>query len=426
MTYKDRKILQRLYNFIKSDEILVIHGSRQVGKTTLLKMLMNKLPEDEISPNNVIYFDLEDFVLLELCDKGVTEVVNYIESRSTNKQQKIFLFIDEIQYLERPSSFLKLFYDHHKERFKLVVSGSSSFNIKSKFKDSLVGRTINFEVFPLDFEEFLTFKDVSINLKSIQSEHIHTELKDYYTEWITFGGYPRIALESNIENKQVYLKQVLNTYIKKDIGDYANVRNLQKFNTMLRMLADQSGSLLNISELSNSIGLARQTVEEYLFILENTYIIKRVPPFFNNVRSELTKAPKIFFEDTGILNLLRYGQFITKTDGLTFENSIYSLLRKNIDSDRIKYWRTTDKKELDFIIDNVSSLIAIEAKLRYTGKASHLRQFVSHYSDIKSYCINCFVCTLDKLKKSDENVQVVYPWEFYSPNNGPLVLSEIS
>ena len=180
MDHKPRKILNRIESFINTNDIIVIQGARQTGKTTLLKIIIDQLQNKRgIAKDNIIYFDLEDFALLELCDNGASDVVKYIEAKKKlNKQQKVYLLVDEIQYLSNPSNLLKVFHDHY-SHFKLIVSGSSSFDIRKKFKDSLVGRTVDFELFTLDFDEFLDFKGVPYDLfdsKIFKLEVINNEI----------------------------------------------------------------------------------------------------------------------------------------------------------------------------------------------------------------------------------------------------------
>ena len=157
MIYK-RKIIEDILKFIDLEEIIVLHGARQVGKTHILLWLQEFLKNQK---KDVYYIDLEDSRYKRILNDGVDEFVNHLreEGHAPDNNKKIFVFIDEIQYLDSPSEFLKLMADHHKN-IKLIVSGSSSFAIKSKFKDSLVGRTINFEIANLSFEEFLLFRGI--------------------------------------------------------------------------------------------------------------------------------------------------------------------------------------------------------------------------------------------------------------------------
>ena len=143
----ERKIIKDIEKYLDLKEVLVIYGSRQVGKTTFLRYLM----QHNLKQKNVFYFDLERIDLLELCNQGPEAVYQYLLSKGA--KEKIYLIIDEIQYLDNPTNFIKLIHDHY-HQIKLIVSGSSTFEIKKKFKDSLVGRIVCFEMYPLSFEEF--------------------------------------------------------------------------------------------------------------------------------------------------------------------------------------------------------------------------------------------------------------------------------
>ena len=408
MELKNRKIIAEIAKFLDDDEIIVLHGARQVGKTSVISYLISKTLKNKAKEKNLVYFDLEDFDLVELCNDGVEKVISHLRGIGCDFNKKIYLFIDEIQYLKNPSSFLKLFHDRHKGKIKLIVSGSSSFAIKSKFKNSLVGRTADFEIFTLDFEEFLWFKEKKINIRTELSRVLEKQLKSLYEEFAATGGYPAIVLELSIEKKEFKLKQIINTYIKKDIRDLADVRNIGKFNDLLRILAGQSGKLLNILELSNTLNLAKQTVEEYLFILENTYIIRRVYPFHKNIRSELTKMPKVFLEDTGIANILSGKMFPKTVMGDLFENSVYANLRRNTEIENIYFWRTGKGQEVDFIIRD-KELLPVEVKLSYSHKTmKNLFYFGEKYKTKNLFCV-----TLNKQLENDNNKDVIqmYPWE---------------
>ena len=424
MTFIKRKILPQINNFLNYKEAIVIYGARQVGKTTIMKMLINELKSTTHIPEEaVFYIDLEDLEMLELCNQGVDYLIRYIEARtsynsnssaaSSNSQGKIYLFIDEVQYLNNASNFIKLMVDNHSNRFKLIVSGSSVLDIKSKIKQSLVGRIVTFEVLGLDFEEFLWFKKKKYHLDKVADTEKKTqkELKQLFEEFIIFGAYPRVALISNLNNKKYYLKELIQTYIKKDIRDIGKIRNIMKFNNFLRILADQAGNLLNIDELASSIGIARETVYDYLFLLEGTYIARRVPPFFKNLRSELTKMPKIYFEDTGILNYLKYTDIVEKVSGELFENCIYAELRKTVGLDILRYWRTQSKQEIDFVIQHRKQLFTLEVKKIYSGqKTTSLDYFSQKYPNSKS-----FIITLEKRREVKGITSLLYPWEIFLP-----------
>ena len=362
-----RQIADEIARYLLADEIIVIHGARQVGKTSLLSYFQNQLIEQS---EQTLYIDLEDSRFVALLDRGVDEFVNFLRGEGVDllsyaqNGRKLFVLIDEIQYLAEPSSFLKLIADHHRY-LKLIVSGSSSFEMKSKFKDSLVGRTVNFEIYPLSFREMLTFKGVSFVPGVRPTEIKLQQLRALYREYALYGGYPRIVLTDDLERKEKYLQQIIDTYVRKDIRDLAEIKDVNRFNRLLEVLASQSGKLLNVAELSNTCDLARHTIERYLFLLEQTYILRLVRPFSRNLRTELTKTPKIFFYDTGLMQMLWLKRLQTELTGSVFETSLFAELAKHTRLDDVIYWRTTDKKEIDFVLRRSEGPLPMEVKKQF-------------------------------------------------------------
>lgn len=314
MNILERNIIKNIKVFIDSKDVIVLHGARQVGKTSILKYLENELVS---KGKKVFYLDLEDLRFVDLLNSGVDNFIKYLKEKGLLKDSMLYVFIDEIQYLKNPSNFLKLIRDHYSDKIKLFVSGSSSFEIKNKFKESLVGRTVNYEIYPLSFKEYLVFKGYNINYnKHFLSDFTTNELKKFYNDYIIYGGYPRVVMEEDVRKKEIYLQQIIDTYIRKDIRDLANIKDILKFNKLLEVLSSQTGNMLNIVELSNASKMARPTTENYIFLMENTYILKLLRPFSSNLRSELFKTPKIYFYDTGIANMLWFKTFPKTVEGL--------------------------------------------------------------------------------------------------------------
>jgi predicted AAA+ superfamily ATPase len=400
-----RDILDEIRPHYRSRDVLVIHGARQVGKTCLMMLIREEL---EATDTKTHYIDLEDMRLLAVLDEGPQALLSYLEESGVLRSKRLFLFLDEIQYTANPSSLLKLLRDHHADRLKLIVSGSSSFEIKSKFTDSLAGRTVNFELFPLNFRELLCFKGSKIQLdKPVKSPPLIKELESLFREYVLYGGYPRVALEKEIKTRETYLSQVINTYIRKDIRDLANIRHIEKFNKLLEALASQCGQLLNVTELANTAGISRPTVESYLFILEQTYVIQMLRPFSRNLRSELFKTPKIFFHDTGIAHLLWLKEFPKTILGNMLENTVFTELRKNRALGDFFFWRTQDGKEIDFIAPRGAYLLPVEVKVNPAKiRRSALRYFRERYPALRAICL-----TLGSGGKSDDHIEVRYPWE---------------
>lgn len=401
----ERTVFGNIKPYLDTSDIIVLHGARQVGKTSLMRFIEQYYCAQGMP---TYFIDLEDSRVVSLLNNGIDVFLTYLKENGVefNKGFTV-VFIDEIQYLENPSSFLKTIADHHKY-LKLIVSGSSSFNIKKKFRTALVGRTVNFEVWPLSFKEMLYFTKSPVNLPL--SHNVTGPLRDTlvekYNEYCLYGGYPRIILTADRSMKEKYLQQIIDTYIRKDIRDIGNIRDIQKFNALLEALASQSGNMLNVKELSNTCDLSAQTVECYLFLLEETYIISRVRPWSKNKRTELFKTPKIFFIDTGIMQLLWLKSFQREIIGNVFETSIYSELMKHFGRSALYYWRTKDKKEIDFILASEGKLSAIEAKLHFAKhQMKPFKVFEKRYQPIDTKCIAIRGLPLRNIDK--------YPWELY-------------
>lgn len=368
-----RDIFDKIQTYLGTNNVIILHGARQVGKTHILYYINDYLLK---KGEKTHYIDLEDSRYVEILDRGVESFISYLKGEGL--KGKMFVFIDEIQYLASPSSFLKLVVDHHPD-IHLIVSGSSSFDIKSKFSDSLVGRTVNFEIYPLSFKEFLRFK----NIKSL----LEDRLIGLYREYMSYGGYPKIVLDDNIKHKETYLQQIIDTYVKKDVSDLANIKDTKKFNNLLKILASQSGQLINIQSLSRTCGVASQTISNYLEILEETYILKLVSPFSTSAKVEVAKTPKVFFYDTGILQMLWLRKLQSENIGNIFETSVFSELTKKFGAGNINYWRNKNVNEIDFILQKDGEIVPIEAKYNFSQfKESKITPFLKKYK-VKSFYV---------------------------------------
>lgn len=349
---KKRKIFDKIKNELDNPLILLLIWARQVGKTTLLKQL-----RDTISSTRKTYFiNLEAPDIRKLLDIHPNRI---FEVTGATSDQPHIIFIDEIQYLHDPTTFLKYLYDAYKDTIKLVVSGSSSFYIDQKFRDSLIGRKRVFPVYTLDFREFLDFQDeieiwdIIATWRPIPLLYV-SRLESLILEYITYGGYPEVVLSRDHESKIDRLADYSLDYIKKDIYE-ANIADSDKFLSILRVLAHQSGELLNMSEIANTFNLSLPTVEKYIYIMQKSYHIALVRPYYTNIRKELSKMPKVYFYDLGFRNsLLRDFESIQlrmRDKWSYLENIVFRefLFRHGIEN--IRYWRTQARHEVDFIID---------------------------------------------------------------------------
>jgi predicted AAA+ superfamily ATPase len=384
----DGSILREIFPAVLQDmekkEITVITGSRQVGKTTLLMDIISDLLQNGIPRDAIFYFNLDDFNLHTYFD-NYTDFIEFIKSEYSGFS---YVFIDEIQRLNNPGLFLKILHDL-KLQMKLVVSGSSSLELKSKVSEHLTGRKHTFEIFPFSFEEFLSARKVMYYFaKGIDAlVKFHSDdLSKLLMEFVTFGGYPKVLLSDGIKAKTVELKEIYDSYIKKDAKDFLKIESIGGYNNLIKALALQSGNILNYNELSLLSGLNAQTVKKYIDYLEGTYIYKRVSPYFSNPRKEISKSPKIYSYDLGLMNYitdrLREG---AQDTGSVMENYVFTeMVKKGLE---VKFWRTGAGAEVDFVVNG----IPLEVKSSVFNNPLLTRSFISYletYKPASGFMIN--------------------------------------
>lgn len=360
-----RSMLNKLLKTFDNNRIALLLGPRQVGKTTLLYVLKTRQESKDIS---CYFYTLEDPDILTLLNQHPDNIFKLVP-----KDTKLTLFLDEIQYLDAPSRFLKYIYDSYKGQIKLVVTGSSAFYIDQKFTDSLAGRKEIFRLYPFTFLEYLRAKEEADLASCISQQQQYpfqkrvfllaqkNQLQGYLSDYFTFGGYPDVVLADTQETQKKYLRELRDSFLKKDFLD-AKIKYEDKAVSLLKILAAQVGQLVNTQNLSNQLDLSHDAIQNYLYIFQKSFIISLVRPFYRNIKKELTKMPKVYFYDTGFLNSM-LNQFepleLRLNSGGIFENMVFqSLLQYDMDS--IRFWRTSGKNEVDFILDEK---VALECKL---------------------------------------------------------------
>lgn len=426
--YYNRLLLSKISKFLDKNINILFLGSRQAGKTVMMKLIQQELIARNLAKQEqTLFFDLEKGSDLKiLSNKEPEQFVDYLYTRTAQpKNVSLFIFIDEIQYLPLASSFIKVLSDHFPQ-LRLFLSGSSSLEVKKIFTDRLTGRKISFNVNTLNFKEYLIFQQHSlasawqkISLEKILKGDIE-QLKSYqdfiseilpvFEDFVLHGGYPRPSLLENKSIRNELLAEIRDQYARRDVRDILNIENIAGFNRLLGILATQIGNLINIDELASSANLSRQTVEKYIFLLEETFIIKIVLPYFKNSRQELIKMPKIYFADTGLRNLLIEQLAMQNLDlrldkGALVENALMHQLQ--ILDWPIRFWRTKIKTEVDFIITAPNGgNIPIEVKYQPISKPnipSGIISFIKKYQP--PYAI---VATKDYFGKSVFQSTLIY------------------
>lgn len=351
--YFPRKLLSKIEECINSRQIIVVTGMRRVGKTTLLRMVF-----DSIEDENKAFLDIENPL-----DQAVFEEIDYnnilanLKEYKINLGSKIYLFLDEIQAMPEIVKAIKYLYDHYDIKF--FVTGSSSFYLKNLFPESLAGRKFIFELFPLDFEEFLVFKDLKtqfhstfknkdLNKNLIKYEH----LKKLYDEYIEFGGFPQVVVADGEEEKNRQLEDIFKSYFEKEVKILSDFKQVNVLRDLLLLLISRSGSKLEVGKLASEVGVSRETVNNYLAFLQGTYFIDLIVPFSRSVDREVSGTKKVYVCDTGVVRA-----FARVHEGSLFENAVYNNLKKY---GKIFYYQKRSGAEIDFILEDEKTALEVK------------------------------------------------------------------
>lgn len=389
---KKRNILSGIEKWLARDEIILITGPRRVGKTTLLRLIKEQLIKKGIKENKIFTLNLEDMDILKDLNRSPKELLKYI----IDSGGKNYFLIDEVQYLQDVSHFLKYLFDMHRDTIKLVITGSFLFELKKQLKNALVGRKVSFNLTPLTFAEFVDFKDESL-LPYLYKMDIPGSIQEKFLsmlqEYLVYGGLPEIVLTGDKAMKRTLLKEYVNTYLKRDIRFIGGDQDILRYNDLLTVIANQVSGLLNTTELSNTVGISRKKTEQYLENLILSGLIYVIPPYFSNVRTQIVKMKKVFLFDTGIRNQLvrNFNEATIRNDyGALFENFFLNELINAFEKDSICFFRTKSKSEIDFIIkqDKPLPLELKYTRLKKPEGMKHLNYFANENKIEKGYLVN--------------------------------------
>lgn len=336
-----RRIFPALEAHLSERFITVITGMRRVGKSTALHYLLGKIPHQ-----NKVYLDLE-----RVENRFTWEQLTYrdiqidLEIAGIDFTKPAVIALDEIQLVPAITSAIKWFYDTYPD-LKFLVTGSSSFYLKNRFSESLAGRKHIFEMFPLDFLEFLWFRGVDTQVleqHAFETFHqgIYLKYKDLYEEFQRFGGFPDVVLSDQEQSKIRTIKDVVNAYIELDIRLVADFEISGTLYKLIRLLAGRTGSLIDATKIGGMLGIERRKLIGYLDLLEKTYFIHAVTPFTRNVDREISQRRKLYLADTGILNHLAQ-----VSSGQLFENQVCLQLMKLGET---QFFQRKTGFEIDFI-----------------------------------------------------------------------------
>jgi predicted AAA+ superfamily ATPase len=398
-----RTLLKELQAHLPKKEMTLLVGPRQAGKTTLMLQLQDDLQKKgektlflslDYERDQPHFADQEALLTRLRLEFGV---------------RKGYVFMDEIQRKENAGIFLKGLYDM-RTPYKFILSGSGSVELKEKVHESLAGRKRMFELTTVTLAEFVDYR-TSYNYQDRLADYFRinkSEGQSLLLEYLNFGGYPRVVLEDTAKEKSAIIDEIYRSYIEKDIAFLLRVERIDAFGNLIRMLADRIGSMVNLNELSSTLGISVQTVKNYLSYAEKTFIVRRVTPWFKNLRSEISKSPVIYFGDLGLRNfaLRRFGRHEALHEtGYLFQNLIHQLLveKTRVDGATVHFWRTKDRAEVDFVINTGAGVIPVEVKCREmkSGEVGRsLRGFIAKYQPKEAWVVSLGRHEDEKLEKT--------------------------
>jgi predicted AAA+ superfamily ATPase len=338
-----RDLQKKIIDNLKPNRVVLVFGARRVGKTVLITHIFNQFDGKKIMMNG------EDYDTLAL-----------LENRSISNYRNLLngvelLVIDEAQHIPEIGLKLKLMVDEI-QGIRILVSGSSSFDLFNKSGEPLVGRSIPFHLTAFSQSE------ISQTENRLQTQQ-NQELR------LIYGSYPEVVLMDNNDRRKEYLKNIVNAYLLKDILMVDGIKNASKMKELLQLIALQTGSEVSYEELSRRLGMSKNTVEKYLDLLSKTFVIFRLGAFSRHMRKEITKAGKWYFYDTGIRNAL-----ISAFNSLSLRQDVGALWESYLISERMKkianagldrdfyFWRTYDGQEIDLIEVDGDVMNAFEFK----------------------------------------------------------------
>jgi len=364
---------------LQKDRAMLVIGPRQSGKSTLVWYILRKFAPD------IFFLNMED----PLLRAEVVSPFDFVEHMRGNYPFIKAIFIDEIQHMEEAGLFVKGLVDA-RVGIPIWVTGSSSFHLRSRTRESLAGRAIRRMLLPFSLRELLAHARPP---NPVAARNICERIVFHQ---ITFGSYPAIYLAQDYDTKVLLLNELVEALILRDASDLFRIKRVDAFRKLLALLAGQISSLVNVSELASLCNVDVGTINAYIEILDESHIVKRIRPFAIGKRREITGAPKVFFIDNGIRNQLLNNfsrELDLRTDkGELLENWVFGEIHKALPlQSSLKFWRSKAGAEVDFVVEHAGHIFALETKfasLRRPKLSKSARSFMEAHAPRKFAVVN--------------------------------------
>jgi len=362
--YIKRDLEDVLRKYLNSPEIIIVIGPRQSGKSTLLNRIFSTLP----SARQISFEDIDLLTLFENDVKGFYQL---------HVKGYRYVFIDEVQYARAFGKNMKYLYDTTQGEVKFFVTGSSITDFYVSGLPYLVGRAFTFHLYPFSFREFLRSKNERL-IAMVNRAALQPEIQKLLNEFIIYGGYPRVVLSNDPEEKKTVLKNLYNLLIQREITSLEKLLDQQKVVNFVRLLAVHAGNMINYTTLAKEGAVNINEVKRLLSLFSRTFVTQELPPFFRNKKLEIIKNPKIYFIDNGLRNaILNNFSEVRPDSGVLHESFVFQeLLKQDV---KLRYWRTKMKAEVDFVVESDGQVIPVEVKMRDATITRSFRSFIERY-----------------------------------------------
>ena len=392
---------------LDSKKIVTIYGPRRSGKSFYFYSLVNKLLASGVTKDRILYISFEDDRILPLSSENMNDLIEgYFELYPDNKKNEIFLFFDEIQKIQDWEVFIRRIYD--KEKAKIFITGSSSKLLSREIATALRGRSLSFPLYPLNFREFLKFKNESPD-KNFEYTSARFKLKKLLDEYLEFGMFPEVVLTENINLKNNILKEYFDLLVYRDLVERFNIKNLDLLKDILKYLFTNIISLFSVNSYYKSVKqimpASRETIYEYMSNIKETEYFYTLPRFSYSLKEQKVNLHKVIALDNGLRNRVSFK--FSKDLGKLAENMVGSILARD-NKDNLYYWQ--NKKEVDFVINNNGLLTAINVSIGSDidkREIESLKEFKNSFTNVDKLTL----LTLETEKEEDDIEFVpLYKW----------------
>jgi len=391
----------------ETQKVISLIGLRRAGKTFYFYQLINNLIEDGINPSQILYINFEDDRILPLNVKDLNTILEaYYELYPENTSETLYLFFDEIQNIDNWELFIRRVHD--KKNARIYITGSSSKLLSKEIATSLRGRTLSYYLFPLSFEEFLRFRQVTLN-KDFEYTDARFRVKKLFSEYLGGGGFPEVVLEAE-ELKQDILRNYFEMFIYRDLVERFSIRNTSLLKSLVKFLITNIGTTFSVNSFYRTIRkdmpVGKDTLMEYLSYLEDINLVYLVPIFSYSLKKQQVNPRKVYCIDNGLRNAVSF--MFSKDEGRLAENLVFlELKRRNKEP---YYWK--NKGEVDFVIkDRDSSLTAINVS--YTDDIDEREtKALLEFADEFSPNVKELILLTKDLEKTEGRIKIIPLWKW--------------